>query len=206
MAVSECQLSSPDSVARTEAFLQIPPADRTFNTYNYLGGEDSDDEAPPPAEDVVEVKKGTALTLADSCLGILLALDRQRDLVSLFCRANGAVEGVVDAGHEKSERQEDSEVHEEERLALSRPTGAVRGSIASRVAGKRSAGGGSDLREAKKKARTGDVVDLTEKVSTAAGEVESLRNVEPDQLFGSMSLREAMSDAADRALKVRGFS
>ena len=73
VAVSECHLSYPDSVARTEAFLQIPPADRTFNTYNYLGGEDSDDEAPPPAEDVVEVKKGTTLTLAVSCLGISLA-------------------------------------------------------------------------------------------------------------------------------------
>ena len=45
---------------------------------------------------------------------------------------------------------------------------------------------------------------MTEKVSAAAGEAESLGNVDPDQLFGSMSLREAMSDAADKALKVRG--
>ncbi len=71
-AVSECQLSSPDSVARTEAFLQIPPADRTFNTYNYLGGGDSDDEAPP-TEDVMEVKKGTVPAPADSFLAISLA-------------------------------------------------------------------------------------------------------------------------------------
>ena len=78
------------------------------------------------------------------------------------------------------------------------------GSIASRVAGKRSAGGGTDLREAKKKARVGDVVDLTVMAPAIAGEAESLRD--PDQLFGSMSLREAMSDAADRALKVKGFS
>ncbi len=80
------------------------------------------------------------------------------------------------------------------------------GSIASRVAGKRSAGGGTDLREAKKKARAGDVIDLTGKMLAAAGEVESPRDADPDQLFGSMSLREAMSDAADRALMVRGFS
>ena len=57
--VPECQLSSLDSVARTEAFLQIPPADRTFNTYNYLGGADSDDEEAPPTEDMALVKKGT---------------------------------------------------------------------------------------------------------------------------------------------------
>ena len=76
------------------------------------------------------------------------------------------------------------------------------GSIASRVAGKRSAG--TDLREAKKKARTGDVIDLTAKGPTDAGEAESLRTLDPEQLFGSMSLREAMSDAADKALKVRG--
>ena len=78
------------------------------------------------------------------------------------------------------------------------------GSIASRVAGKRSAGGGTDLRETKKKARAGDVVDLTEKMPATAGEAESPRD--PDQLFGSMALREAMSDAADKALEVRGFS
>ncbi len=80
------------------------------------------------------------------------------------------------------------------------------GSIASRVAGKRSAGGGTDLREAKKKARARDVIDLTEKVPATAGEVDSSRDLDPDQLFGSMSLREAMSDASDKALKVWGFS
>ena len=73
MAVSECQLSSPDSVARTEAFLQIPPADRTFNTYNHLGGVDSDDEAPAPAEDAVVVKKGTMVVSVYMRLVILLA-------------------------------------------------------------------------------------------------------------------------------------
>ncbi len=73
MTVSECQLSSPDSVARTEAFLQIPPADRTFNTYNYLGGVDSDDEEAPPTGDMVEVKKGIVFIPAYSCLGMLLA-------------------------------------------------------------------------------------------------------------------------------------
>ena len=79
------------------------------------------------------------------------------------------------------------------------------GSIASRVAGKRSAGGGTDLREAKKKARAGDVIDLTGKTLALVGEAESLRDVGPDQLFGSMSLREAISAATDTTLRVRGF-
>ncbi len=78
------------------------------------------------------------------------------------------------------------------------------GSIASRVAGKRSAGGGTDLREAKKKARVGGIIDLTV-TKPDVGEAESLRDLDPEQLFGSMSLREAMSDAAERALRVRGL-
>ncbi len=80
------------------------------------------------------------------------------------------------------------------------------GSIASRVAGKRSAGGGTDLREAKKKARIGGVIDLTVMKPADAGEAESLGDLDPEQLFGSMSLREAMSDASDKALRVRGPS
>ncbi len=39
--------------------MQIPTGDRTFNTHNYLGGVDSDDEGLIPLEDAVEVKKGT---------------------------------------------------------------------------------------------------------------------------------------------------
>ena len=79
------------------------------------------------------------------------------------------------------------------------------GSIASRVAGKRSAGGGTDLREAKKRARTGDVIDLTGKTLAVVGEADSSRDMGPDQLFGSMSLREAITAATDTALRVRGF-
>ena len=78
------------------------------------------------------------------------------------------------------------------------------GSIASRVAGKRSAGGGTDLREAKKKARVGGIIDLTV-TKPDVGEAESLKDLDPELLFGSMSLREAMSDVAERALRVRGF-
>ena len=48
-----------ESAARTEALMQVPTGDRTFNTHNYLGGVDSDDEGLIPLEDAVEVKKGT---------------------------------------------------------------------------------------------------------------------------------------------------
>ncbi len=100
MAVSECHLSSPDSATRTEAFLQLPPADRTFNTFNYLGGADSDDEAPP-TEDVMEVKKGAVFALVDPCFCDIAIVWTDSVILFLLCRDDGgAVEGLVNAGYE----------------------------------------------------------------------------------------------------------
>ena len=76
------------------------------------------------------------------------------------------------------------------------------GSIASRVARKRSGGDPKDLRDAKKLARSGSLIDLSEEVPSGVGDAGSLRDQDLDQLFGSMSLGEVLSDAANKTLKV----
>ncbi len=76
------------------------------------------------------------------------------------------------------------------------------GSIASRVARKRSGGDPEDLRDAKRQARSGSLIDLTEKATSGAGGTGDLRDQDLDQLFGSMSLGEVLSDAVNKNLKV----
>ncbi len=51
-------LSSADSVTRTGVILAIPSGERTFRTYNHLGGEDSEDDVSVPVASLQDARKG----------------------------------------------------------------------------------------------------------------------------------------------------